>query len=116
MTGRELKQLLEQLTNGFCSGYLNRNLLTEASGDSLLETLNVLDEVIPGMTEADVKRALDAADGYSPMELAKAARAMSEAVTDEEYEEKAASLMDMLLTNLNLTGQIELNPSAFYRN
>ena len=83
MTGRELKQLLEQLTNGFCSGYLNRNLLTEASGDSLLETLNVLDEVIPGMTEADVKRALDAADGYSPMELAKAARAMSEAVTDE---------------------------------
>lgn len=116
MTGRELKEQLQILTAGFQSRYLDRNLLTEAAGNDLEETLNVLSEVIPPMAPEKVKQALTAEDGHSLQEIKKAMKQLTETATDEEYEEQAATLMDMLLTNLNLTGQIELLPSLRYRN
>ena len=114
MTGTELKTLLEQLTAGYLSGHLNRELLTEETGDSLQETLNVLDEILPGMTPEAVKQALTAsADGHSLREIRKQARKLDRA-TVTEFEERAAEMMDMLLTNLNLS-ELQLRPSVLYR-
>ena len=115
MTGTDLKTALEQLTAGFLSRELNRSLLTEMTGDSLQEALNVLDEILPGMTPQSVTMALtESADGHSLQEIEKMHREMRNA-TPMEYEEKAAELMDVLLTNLNLSG-LNLRPSLHYRN
>lgn len=115
MTDQELKEALTMLVNCFLSGYWDPNLLVETTGETLTEALYVLAEILPGMTPEAVGRAVrESEDGHSVEEIGRLWRSM-DMMNDPELEETGAELLDMMLDNLNLSDEIDLNPSLHYR-
>lgn len=113
MTEPKLKDSLQTLLDAASAHMLDLNGLEWTEGD-ILEALNVLLEELPGMEEAQLRSSLETEDGYSLPELEKMASDLEGTQTESEWEEKAAELLQAFLTNLNLNGTVDLNPSYLY--
>lgn len=112
MTGPNLKGTLQTLVSAAYAHMLDLNA-TDLYQPDLPETISVLQEVLPGLTEAELRRNLETEDGYSLEELEKMASEL-EAATESEWEEKAALLLEAFILNLNQNGGLDLNPSYLY--
>lgn len=106
MTGQELRQIM----NNFQSGYWDKSLIP-GHLPTVEKDLNAACEASGTMTDAELMAALfrnpetgeAAEDCHSKRKLEKAFLAYRNEPEESRMEEKAADLMEMVLTNFNLT-------------
>lgn len=105
------------MLNLYLSGEADREWIAEIQGDNLLLALEILDETIPGMSPQEVTNAVyGEEDCSSPEEIQEAYNKLDETNWEgENFQETAAELMDLLLTNINLSEVIDLDPYAELR-
>ena len=113
MTEPNLKQELETLVNAAYAHMLDLSE-TDLYLPDLPETISVLLEKLPGMTEAEFRSVLETEDGYSLPELEKMVSELAMAATDSEWENIGAKLLEAFILNLNQNGEMDLNPSYHY--
>ena len=113
MTGPNLKEELETLVNAAYAHMLDLNE-TDLYLPDLPETISVLQEILPGTSEVQLRKALETEDGYSLEELEKMASDLETTATDRDWEIKGAKLLEAFIVNLNQNGELDLNPSYHY--
>ena len=113
MTDRELKQTIISLCDGIYSRIISPDLLTWDE-EELMEAVNELRAAVLRLPPEQVWSVLETEDeGTSREELAQM-NSKLETADEEEYEEKAAAMLEAILENASLNGTIDLYPSSHW--
>ena len=119
MTGATWKKIvLQAATTVSVNPYLMEEISIPQS--ETLEAISVLTEVLPGISEARVERALRE---MKELEIEPTEKQLQElavkrlnARTEEQIEQLDAQILEMAMEQLNQVQLIDLSPSSHYRN
>ena len=114
MTDRELKQTIISLCDGIYSREISPDLIPSWDKAELDEAVNELRAVVLRLPPERLWSVLETEDeGTSREELAQMNSEL-ETADEEEYDEKAAAMLEAILENANLNGTIDLYPSSHW--
>ena len=114
MTGRTWKNIvMEAVTTVSVNPWLMEEM--NSPKQDTLEAMNVLQEVLPTLSEKRIERFLTELkeQGAEPTEkeLQKTAVKLLKAKTDEEYEQLNAQILEMAMQQMQQVQLIDINPS-----